>query len=334
MSLVSIICSTYNRKNFLELVSLPSILRQTYKEWELIIIDDASIDDTEIFIDKFLKTTEFKEKIFYFKFDKNKGYGATLNKGLEVSRGDYIALLDADDAWVSDKLEKQINFMERNNLMATTSLVFEVDIEKKKFLGITCVGLPGFIFRKDLIPFIYPIDENLRGIEDGDLFFKLHIAIMENKIPCNSFWIMNEPLVIYLRHSGASSFYEKSKMDKIYDRYKKITQKYKFLIEKKSRLTPTLMNMLYDNYLRLFLYAKALGYKEESQKCLREIKKLKSKNLLLFLISNLPNKTFVFLKLIYRNFWLEKIKYRLNLFRNLKYYKLYKKEIEEIINNY
>lgn len=109
--LVSIITPVYNAEEFLEETIL-SVLNQTYKNWELILINDCSKDNSYKIIKKYLK---IDKRIKYLKNEKNSGPAITRNNGINISKGKYIAFLDSDDLWYKDKLKNQINFMEKNN---------------------------------------------------------------------------------------------------------------------------------------------------------------------------------------------------------------------------
>jgi glycosyltransferase involved in cell wall biosynthesis len=109
--LVSIITASYNSARYLP-ASIESALAQTYKNWELIILDDASIDNTEALAQDFIK---MDSRIQYFRQSKNLGIAGNRNTGFEKARGKYLAILDSDDMWISpEKLEKQVSFLEKN----------------------------------------------------------------------------------------------------------------------------------------------------------------------------------------------------------------------------
>jgi glycosyltransferase involved in cell wall biosynthesis len=109
--LVSIIIPTYNgySRGFLQ-DSIESVLGQTYKNFELIIVDDGSTDDT----DKLCKMYAADMRVKYFLQD-NSGVATARNNGIKFSAGDYICFLDDDDVWLENKLEKQVEFYEKAN---------------------------------------------------------------------------------------------------------------------------------------------------------------------------------------------------------------------------
>lgn len=101
--LVSVIIPTHNRANLIGR-AINSVLVQTYRNFEIIIIDDASNDNTEEIVKEFLKNNN----IIYLRHNCTKGGGAARNTGIRASNGELIALLDDDDEWLNDKLEKQV----------------------------------------------------------------------------------------------------------------------------------------------------------------------------------------------------------------------------------
>ena len=108
---ISIILPNYNSAKYLSR-TISSILSQTYKKWELILVDDCSNKETIQILRKFEKNK--KIKVFYLK--KNKGAAYCRNFAIKKSKSDYLAFIDSDDLWKKNKLEKQLNFMENNKL--------------------------------------------------------------------------------------------------------------------------------------------------------------------------------------------------------------------------
>ncbi len=101
---VSVIIPTYNRADLIGR-AIQSVLNQTYQDFEIIIIDDASTDNTEEVVNSF-----GDERLRYIRHKENSGESAApRNTGIKAAKGEYIALLDSDDEWLPEKLEKQIN---------------------------------------------------------------------------------------------------------------------------------------------------------------------------------------------------------------------------------
>ena len=113
-TLVDVILPNYNKAEFLE-EAINSVITQTYKNWHLYIIDDNSSDNSEKIIDKFSNL----KNVTIIKLQKNKGPSFCRNYAMRISKSKYISFIDSDDSWLSDKLEKQIYFMEKHNLSFT-----------------------------------------------------------------------------------------------------------------------------------------------------------------------------------------------------------------------
>lgn len=112
--LVSIIMPSYNTAKFIP-ETIESVLKQTYTNWELIIVDDCSTDNTDEVVKPFLTDKRIK----YLKNEKNSGAAVSRNYALREAKGKWIAFLDSDDLWLPEKLEKQIAFMEKNGYKFT-----------------------------------------------------------------------------------------------------------------------------------------------------------------------------------------------------------------------
>ena len=130
ISLVDVILPNYNKANFLE-ETIDSILNQSFKDFNLYIIDDFSKDDSLSIIKKY---SDPRIKLIHLK--KNKGVAFCRNLGIRVSRSKYISFIDSDDYWERDKLKKQIEFMKKfkHNFTYTDYTPFEIKNNKKKFM--------------------------------------------------------------------------------------------------------------------------------------------------------------------------------------------------------
>jgi glycosyltransferase involved in cell wall biosynthesis len=187
--LVSIILPTYNGGKYIER-AIESIIAQSFSSWELLVIDDGSVDNTKDIVDEY----SIKDnRIIYLKNEVNLGIQKTLNKGLREAKGEYIARIDDDDEWIDkDKLQKQVEFLSNNQnhvLVGTGVIVIDEkgtelfryllpekdkDI-KKKILGKNCFVHSSVMFRKNLALSLGGYDElkDTRHIEDYDLWLKL-----------------------------------------------------------------------------------------------------------------------------------------------------------------
>lgn len=114
-NLVSIIMPAYDAEKFIR-ESIDSVLSQTYKNWELLVVNDCSKDDTEKIVKEYC---EFNCKIKLFNNDKNSGPAITRNKAIKHAKGKFIAFLDSDDVWLPEKLEIQISTMLENGYVFT-----------------------------------------------------------------------------------------------------------------------------------------------------------------------------------------------------------------------
>ena len=121
--LVSIIMPSYNTAPYIR-ETIQSVLDQTYQNWELIIVDDCSTDNT----DEVVASIQ-DDRIRYLKNEKNSGAAVSRNRALREAKGRWIAFLDSDDLWISEKLEKQISFMEKNGYSFTYTNYEEIDVE-------------------------------------------------------------------------------------------------------------------------------------------------------------------------------------------------------------
>ena len=140
MNKVSVIVPVYNTSIYLE-ECINSIINQTYKNLEIIIINDGSTDDSlkviNNFKDKRIKIIDFKS---------NKGVSVARNKGVEESTGDFICYLDSDDYWNLKKIEKQVKFIKKHNYAFIYSDYAYLNNNKKKR-----VSVPKFITYKEAL---------------------------------------------------------------------------------------------------------------------------------------------------------------------------------------
>ncbi len=116
-NLISVITPAYNAEKFIS-DTIDSIIKQTYTNWELLITDDCSTDETWELLQKYAANDE---RIKIFRLEKNSGPGITRNNSIKHSKGRFIAFCDSDDLWIPEKLEKQIHFLQENDVPFTFS---------------------------------------------------------------------------------------------------------------------------------------------------------------------------------------------------------------------
>ena len=150
MNLVSIITPSYNCAIYIA-ETIGSVRNQTYTNWEMIIVDDCSTDDTDEVVAPFLK---LDSRIKYLRNEKNSGAAVSRNTALREAKGRWIAFLDSDDLWEPDKLEKQVRFMEENGYKFSYTCYSEIDSEGKD-TGVLVSG-PSRITKAGMYAFCWP----------------------------------------------------------------------------------------------------------------------------------------------------------------------------------
>lgn len=203
--LVSIIMPSYNTAKYIE-ESIKSVIAQTYTNWELLIVDDCSTDNTDEIVQPFLADKRVK----YLKNEKNSGAAISRNRALREAKGKWIAFLDSDDLWLPEKLEKQIDFMEINGYHFSYTNYEEIN-EESKALNIFVTG-PKKVTKKGMFNYcwmgcltvMYNAEVvGLIQIEDikknNDYAMWLKVC---RKADC---YLLNEQLAKYRKRSGSIS---------------------------------------------------------------------------------------------------------------------------------
>mgnify|MGYP002768677544 FL=1 len=192
--MVSVIIPSYNREKTIKR-AVESVLNQTYKDIEVIVVDDCSSDKTIEIL------TSIKDKRFsYYKLDKNSGACVARNLGIEKAKGDYIAFQDSDDEWLSDKLEKQMKAFDNKDIDVVFCPFNKVSDEKtdihpvlpegkvsrETLLGKSCVSTQTLIGKKECFDSI-KFDPLMPRFQDYDITIRLSEKY--------NFYFVNKPLV-------------------------------------------------------------------------------------------------------------------------------------------
>ncbi|MFV8368812.1 glycosyltransferase family 2 protein [Flavobacterium sp. LB2R40] len=171
--LVSIITPSFNSEKFI-LETMKSILNQTYKNWEMIIVDDCSTDQTVSIIKEISKQDN---RIKLFQLETNSGTGIARNTALDKATGKYISFLDADDLWKPQKLERQMEFLKQYNLPFTFSF-YECINEAGQSLNKRIEAPLNLSFRQ---LFFCNYVGNLTGIYEVKYFGKIPISAIRKR---------------------------------------------------------------------------------------------------------------------------------------------------------
>lgn len=206
--LVSVIINCHNSAQFLH-EALNSVYAQTFTDWEIILWDNASTDDTSKI------ASSYDQKLRYFKSEEFSSLGKARNLALKKTRSKYISFLDSDDIWLPDKLEKQVSILNKNaDIAFVYSNYFRYFSNKTKKLAFRKRQPEGYVFDRFL--YDYPVgiltaivrkqslmqleevfDENLSCSEEFDVFMRV---LFRSKAA-----YINEPLALYRIHSQMHS---------------------------------------------------------------------------------------------------------------------------------
>jgi len=192
---ITVIICTYNRAPHLDR-SITSVLQQTIQDWELIIVDDGSVDDSFDIISKYIGQYS---NIKYVKH-ANAGQGLARNTGIALATGEYVTFLDSDDAYKPEHLQTRMDYMRANPHldMIHGGILFNDDIyvadyyEKGKLISLKECILSGALFGKSHVFFELSGFKNQRYGEDTDLWER---AIAKY----NTEWIKEPETYIYTR---------------------------------------------------------------------------------------------------------------------------------------
>jgi len=234
--LISIIVPAYNSAKYIQ-ETIDSVINQTYKNWELIIVDDCSSDNTAEIVKK---KSIIYPRIKYIKNQLNFGGPAQpRNIGIKNSSGEFIAFLDSDDIWLANKLEIQLSYFEKYNdvlLVGTNCQTFPNGISNELFFfrnhflsfnylinNTKGIITSSVLMKRDVIEHIGLFDEDKKLIAVEDFDYWLRIL----KFKDNSIFVLNQSLVKYRMHEQNISLALNSKDNfSVYDKLLIIYQKH------------------------------------------------------------------------------------------------------------
>ena len=213
--LVSIITPCYNSEKFLD-ECISSVLNQTYQNWEMLIVDDNSSDNSSILINSYSKKDERIKPLY---LNDNIGAAMARNKAISKAKGKYLAFLDSDDVWLPKKLEIQTNFMKKNNysfVFSSYSVISDDEkpnytisvpekITYKRYLKNTIIGCLTVMLDKEKFKKIEM--PNLRSSHDMALWLNL---LKQEKYAYG----IAQDLAIYREHKSSNT---SNKFRAIYD---------------------------------------------------------------------------------------------------------------------
>ncbi len=211
--LVSIIMPSYNTGAFI-IKTIQSVLNQSYENWELIIVDDCSTDNTDEVVLPYLND----QRIRYIKNEKNCGAAVSRNRALREAKGKWIAFLDSDDLWVPEKLEKQIHFMEVHDYAFTyTDYMIQLNGE---WLPYVYTG-PNVVNRRKMYNYCYFSTitvmynrEKIGLIQIERLRKNNDYAMWLQAIEKSNCYRLPECMSFYIKHEGSVSSGSKIKLIK------------------------------------------------------------------------------------------------------------------------
>lgn len=214
---VSVVMPFRNVENYLDM-AIKSVLKQSFKDFEFIIINDASTDGSEKIVKKWAR---IDDRIRYISNKDREGVTRNINAGLKIARGVYIARMDGDDICLPNRFKEQVDFLKANkniSLVGTFAIEINKDgdevgstkkmtdtdkIKKSIFYYSPCVH-PSIMFRRDLVEKIGMYNESYRYCQDIELYFRTIYS---------GYNISNIPLFLvkYRKYPSSSDQYRKLK---------------------------------------------------------------------------------------------------------------------------
>ncbi len=265
---VSIIIPVYNRVNYIG-ETLDSIIAQTYRQWECIIVDDGSTDYIEELMEFYI---EKESRIHFHKRPSHllKGANACRNYGFSVSKGQYINWFDSDDIMLPGFLEKKIELFSDNIDMVICKGFYTNDslkVDSESFLENTINLFKSFIlwkshlltpcilFRRDFLDGVQKFDPKIHKGQEAEFFSRIFFKLSEE-----SYNIIDEPLFYYRLHKGSSTM-----KNKTYIKEYKSSEAFIAIENLKRSIELKDLQLINHVYLKLlFLYFSAVDHKDSN----------------------------------------------------------------------
>ena len=256
--LVSVVIPTFNRAHVLE-KCIDSVLNQSYTNFEIILVDDGSTDNTKNVI------ARYKDRITVI-YQKNSGVSKARNVGVAKAKGKYIAFLDSDDTWHMDKLKIQLKRFENNNdiaLMSCNATLIDILGNKRQLYDNSLpefstfdffdmyrhpyLGIPNVVILKNVFVEMKGFNENLKTAEDIDLFLRIALKYKVG--------LVNNILTqIHVSNDSISAGMD-SYIDNIFV-LEELKKKNESLFIGKDKLVKQVMSRLYIDYSRSLLWSR------------------------------------------------------------------------------
>ncbi len=221
---VSVIMSVYNNDKYVK-IAIDSILHQTYKDYELIIIDDGSTDTTPQIIDTYINHPQVR----IIHKQKNEGLQKALNLGISQAKGEYIARLDADDIALPTRLEQQVKYLDQHPEVALLGSCFYTCNDIGQITGKITIPLTNkelqeeipkhnrfghstVMLRKSTLVQLNGYDESFISSEDYDLWLRIaEVAEMANLEQFLTIYRMHAKQITYIKRQETSSEAERAR---------------------------------------------------------------------------------------------------------------------------
>ncbi len=292
-NLVSVIIPTYNRSNYLP-EAIESVLNQTYRNFEIIVVDDGSTDCTRDVVKR------YEEKVRYV-YQKNSGLPSALNTGIKNSKGRYLAFLDDDDLWKDEMLKRTVEMMEnagkevgvvyvdyryfrdsdRNKLINKGMKMYSGDVFEK-LLQNNFIPVNTVLIKKECIEKVGCFDEALPAYRDWELLLRIAFAGFKFKF-------INEPLALIRVHNTNMS----SQLLRMKKGGVKTVEKFESMVANDSPKKYVIKKALAKRHLSLGWYLTLHGYRREGKEEIRNAVPMDAKQVIqkqiAYLLTFIPN---------------------------------------------